>query len=116
MRSVATRARRPTEALHRYLVELHRPGAGWAELGQTAERARQVAGALRAAGTPVRFLRSVYVPEDDACFLLYEAPSEDLLREALGKAGLAASHVATTLPATESAQGEHAQEVSEPSP
>jgi len=109
---VATPARSEDGELRRYLVELRRPGAGWAELREIAERARLVAGELRTAGTPVRFLRSVYVPEDDACFLLYEAPSEDSLQEALGKAGLAASRVATALQATESARGEHGQDVS----
>lgn len=97
----------PSESgeLRRYLVELRRPGAGWAELRQVAERARRAAGELRTAGTPVRFLRSVYVPEDDVCFLLYEAPSELSIREALAKAGLPAGRVATTVPATEDQGG-----------
>lgn len=101
MVSVATPARTPEGELRRYLVELRRPDAGWAELRQTADRARRIAEELRADGRPVRFLRSVYVPEDDVCFLLYEAPSEDSLREALARAGLAAGRVTTTLPATE---------------
>lgn len=94
---MATCASSPAEQPRRYLVELHRPDAGWAELREAAGRARETAAALRATGTPVRFLRSVYVPEDDVCFLLFEAPSEDTVRDALGRAGLAAGAVATTL-------------------
>ncbi len=94
---VAARARRLAEAPRRYLVELNRLDAGWAALQQTAARARRTVEELRADGRPIRFLRSVYVPEDDACFLLYEAPSEALVREALEKAGLASGGMATTV-------------------
>lgn len=59
----------------RYLVELRRPDEGWTELRAAADQARRAAAEMRAAGVPVRFLRSVYVPEDDACFFLFEGPS-----------------------------------------
>jgi Protein of unknown function (DUF4242) len=67
----------------RYLIELEHPAAGWSELQALAARARTAAEELRAAGVPVRFLRSIFVPEDDACLLLFEAPSA----EAAGQAG-----------------------------
>lgn len=95
--------------LRRYLIELRPPDTGWAQVSQIAERARLAARELRAAGTPVRFLRSVYVPEDDACYLLYEAPSEASLREALTAAGLTATRIASALPLTEGVGG-HALE------
>ncbi len=66
-----------------------------------AERARRAAEVLGAGGAPVRFLRSVYVPEDDTCFLLYEAPAEDIVAAALARAGLRAGRLATTLAAAE---------------
>jgi hypothetical protein len=43
---------------------------------------------MRREGTRVRFLRSVYVPEDDACFQLYEAASAEAVREAAERAEL----------------------------
>jgi len=98
---VATPAPSENGELRRYLVELRLSGTGWTELRQVAERARLGVRELRAAATPVRFLRAVYVPEDDACYLLYEAPSELPVREALARAGLPAGRVATTVPATE---------------
>lgn len=67
--------------LQRYLVELERPEEGWARLPQTVATARETAATLRAEGVPVRFLRSVYVPEDDTCFFLYEGPSPGAVLE-----------------------------------
>ena len=39
-------------------------------------------------GIPVRFVRSLFVPEDDACFHLYEAASPEQVREAARRASL----------------------------
>jgi hypothetical protein len=68
--------------LNRYLVELGRPAEGWVSLTPTAADARAAAAELRAGGVPVRFLRSVFVPEDDAFFFLFEGPSAEAVRRA----------------------------------
>ena len=85
------------EALGHYLVELHRPASGWRLLQETAAKARASADGLRAEGTPVRMLRSIFVPEKDSCFLLYEAASADAVREAGRRAALAIEGVATAV-------------------
>jgi hypothetical protein len=36
----------------------------------------------------VRFLQSIFVPEDEICFYLYEARSADAVCEAASRAGL----------------------------
>jgi hypothetical protein len=36
----------------------------------------------------VRCVSSIFVPEDENCFLLYEAGSVDVVREAAGRAAL----------------------------
>ena len=36
----------------------------------------------------MRWIRSVYVAEDDACFLVFEAPSPDAVGEASRRAAL----------------------------
>ena len=69
--------------LTRYLVELQRPADGWGELGLVTARARAVAEEMTAEGVTVRFLRSIFVPEDESCCFLYEARSG----EAVGEAG-----------------------------
>jgi len=42
----------------------------------------------------VRFVRSVFVPEDETCFYIYEATSVDDVRAATRLAGLPSPHIA----------------------
>jgi Nickel responsive protein SCO4226-like len=85
--------------LARYTVELDRPDGGWATLQRASEQARQAAEQMRREGTPVRFLRSIFVPEDDTCFFLYEAPTAADARSAARRAQLTARHVRKTITA-----------------
>jgi hypothetical protein len=66
----------------RYTVELSLPQAGCADVQEAAARAREATEQMRREGEPVRFLRSIFVPEDDVCFLLYEGPSAQSVRAA----------------------------------
>lgn len=59
----------PQEELSAYLVEIE-PLGDSGEAGSLASRARSSANG-------VRFLRSIYVPEDDRWFLLYEGASAE---------------------------------------
>jgi hypothetical protein len=52
---------------------------------------------MRREGQQVRFLRSVFVPEDDACFLLYEGPSAESVRAAALRAKLGPRRVDAAL-------------------
>jgi len=72
----------------RYTVELSLPRTGWADLQEAATRARQATDEMRREGEQVRFLRSIFVPEDDTCFFLYEAPSAQSVRAAAMRAEL----------------------------
>ena len=78
-----------------FLVELYvsRADAGAVERG--AERARAAAEELTREGTPVRYLRSIFVPEDETCFFLYEAASVDSVREAARRSNLPYDRVTT---------------------
>jgi hypothetical protein len=76
----------------RYTVELHLPDAGCSDVQEAAARARAVT-----QSGPVRFLRSIYVPEDDACFLLYEGPSAESVRAAARRARLGPRRVDAAL-------------------
>ena len=66
----------PTEQRARYLVELAAPAAGWGEIERMMRRARASADA--AGG--VRFVRSIFVPEDSRFYLLYDADSAEQAR------------------------------------
>jgi Protein of unknown function (DUF4242) len=51
-------------------------------------RARAAADELTGEGTPVRYLSSIFVPEDETCFFLYQAASADAVSEAARRASL----------------------------
>ncbi len=72
-----------------YLAELYVPRTGSDGVEDAAARARTAADELRRAGTLVRFHRSIFVPVEETCFLLYEAESPESVRRAVGLAGIA---------------------------
>jgi uncharacterized protein DUF4242 len=76
-----------------YTIELVRPAGGWGRLPQLATDAREASRQMTSEGTPIRFLRSVFVPEDDVCFFLYQAPTPETVHAAAAKAGLNARRV-----------------------
>ncbi|MGH3031077.1 MAG: nickel-binding protein [Gaiellaceae bacterium] len=80
-----------------FLVELYvsRTDGGGAERG--AENARLAAEELAGEGTAVRYIRSIFVPEDETCFVLYEADSAEAVREAARRAALPFERLATAI-------------------
>jgi hypothetical protein len=83
----------------RYLVELYLSRAGSNGLAAATERARSAAEAMAREGLHVQWLRTIFVPDDETCFHLYEAASAELVGEAVGRAGIGFERV---LAATES--------------
>jgi len=81
-------------SLTRYLAELYTPRR---ELEADAKRIREAAVALAASGTPVRHLQSVFVPEEEICLHLFEAPDAGAVEQALREAGLEAERISVTL-------------------
>lgn len=71
-----------------YLLETYLSRTGAETVLGCAERARRAAEQLRWQGTPIRCLRTVFVPEDETCFYLYEAASEEVVRKAAHRAAL----------------------------
>jgi hypothetical protein len=76
-----------------YLVELYLPGTGAGELPSVAARAHAGALQMSSDGTPMRFLRSIIVPGDETCFLLFEAPCQQTVRETVEQAGISFTRV-----------------------
>ena len=56
-----------------YLVELYVAQGDHDTARQYAARAELTAAELTREGRPVRCVRSIFVPEDETCFLLFEA-------------------------------------------
>jgi hypothetical protein len=86
-----------------FLVECYVSRAGQAAGADRSEGARRATEELTREGTEVRFLRSIFVPEDETCFYLFESTSADIVREAAARAGLAFGRVAEAVAV---AQGE----------
>lgn len=81
-----------------FLVELYVSRTEPLAAEQGAARARLVAEELTREGTPVRYLRSIFVPEDETCFYLYEAASADAVRTATERAALPIERVVEAVP------------------
>jgi predicted methyltransferase MtxX (methanogen marker protein 4) len=77
-----------------FLLELYVSREAEAVVRGTSERARSAADELTRAGTPVRCVCSIFVPEDETCFLLYEADSIGVVQEAASRAGLSFERIA----------------------
>jgi hypothetical protein len=71
-----------------YLVEHYSPGLTVDGLGCRAARVRETAFAMGSEGRPVRYLRSTIVPADEALLCVFEAGSEELVREVYARAGV----------------------------
>lgn len=76
-----------------YLVELYLPRSRADGVAKDAARARAAADELALEGKLVRYVRTIFVPEDEICFHVYEASSMDVVQEAGLRAGLAFDRV-----------------------
>jgi hypothetical protein len=74
-----------------FLAEVYAPAA--ARIADIATRARSAAEEASRAGTPVRYLRSIFVPQDEMCFHLLEAGSAEAVREVIGRAGFSPDRI-----------------------
>jgi hypothetical protein len=77
-----------------FLVELYGSQTDTAAVAHGANRAQAAAAEVTREGTPVRYMRSIFVPEDETCFYLYEASSVEAVEEAVRRAGLTFERVA----------------------
>ena len=77
-----------------YLVELYVARADAAAARRFETDARRVAEELTREGTPVRYERSIFVPDDETCFHLYEAESAAAVHEVVRRAELPCGRIA----------------------
>jgi hypothetical protein len=64
-----------------YMVDRDLPGITMEQLAAAQKAAIETGKQLTAAGKPVRYIRSTFVPEESHCMCLFEAPSADLVKE-----------------------------------
>lgn len=65
-----------------YLVERNMPGVTLDQLAAAQKRAIQSGLDLTAEGKAVRYIRSTFIPDEQKCMCLFEAPNAENVREA----------------------------------
>lgn len=80
-----------------YMVERSLPSSAVEELARTQQSAITTSRQFSEAGTPVRYLRSTFLPADGRCFCLFEAVDPARVREVNEAAGLPFSRIVEAL-------------------
>jgi hypothetical protein len=70
------------------MVERSLPGFSEDQLPGAAGAAKSTSEQMTDEGTPVRYLRSTFVPQEEKCFCLFEGDSEEVVKTAQERAGL----------------------------
>ena len=74
-----------------FLVEVYTPATG--PSGEVERRIRMATTEVTRAGTPVRYLRSIFVRDDEMCLYLFEAGAPEAVREVSVQAGISAIRI-----------------------
>ena len=72
----------------KYMVERHLPGITSDQLSAAAARAKSTTAQMSEEGTPIRYLRSTFVPGDEKCYCLFDGPSADAVEQANKRADI----------------------------
>lgn len=94
---MADRSNPDRRAERTYLVEHYQPRAGSTGLTCAVGRARAAAERLTHDGISVRLLHSLYVPEDENWFLVYEGTSPEAVMEAAREVAIPIERVVEAL-------------------
>jgi hypothetical protein len=79
-----------------YLVEAYVAKSDLNGPAGVADRAELVSKEMRREGTFIRYLRSIFIPQDETCFHVFEAASEEDARDAAVRAGIQPERVLET--------------------
>lgn len=80
-----------------FLVERYAAGLNEPRVRSLAAEVQAAAEAMTRRGVPVRHVYSIFVPEDETCFHLLEAPSNEAVRAACAWAGLSFERIVETV-------------------
>lgn len=83
-----------------YMVERSLKGIAMDQLAAAQQRAIGTAAEMSAAGTPVRYIRSTFVPESGQCLCLFSADDAQQVRALNEKAGIPFDKVVPALDLT----------------
>lgn len=79
--------------MNSYLVERYLPGMSEAELRAGLSRADAICLELRAAGTEVRYLGSIFLPLEEACFCRFDGERAEAVAQVNERAQLAYARI-----------------------
>jgi len=83
-----------------FVIESYLSRTGTGELDAAAARLRAAIDEMPEAAGRVRYLRSMFVPDDEMCFHVIEAPSQAVAIEAARRAGLTPDRIVEAEAAT----------------
>lgn len=83
-----------------YVVERHLPNFTGEMVAADAKRAKQTTAAMTREGTPVRYMRSIFIPGEDKCYCLFEGDSAATVRQANERADLPMENISEALSVT----------------
>jgi hypothetical protein len=86
-----------TNLRHAYLVENYHPGLGARDLQGMVSRIRDAVAEMTRAGKRIRHVRSTIVPTDESFLCVIDAASEQLVRDAYARAGVAFERISPAL-------------------
>jgi hypothetical protein len=81
----------------RFLVELYVSRCKASDFDEEAQRVRSVSDDLSRRGLQIRYLRSLFLPEEETCFHLFEASGLEAVEEAVQSAGLECERITPAL-------------------
>ena len=79
--------------LGRFLIELRDSADGYEDIEAVSARSRAACDEMAADMSVIRLVRSVFLPEDGSCLLLFEATSAPLVAEVAQRIGVASGPV-----------------------
>jgi hypothetical protein len=80
-----------------FLVEVFVPRSRARELPASKQRVRAAVRRVARSNHEIRYVRAIYVPEDETCFYVFNAASPDLVAQVRSLAGLRDGRVVETL-------------------
>lgn len=83
-----------------FMVDRYLPGATAEQLAAAQRAAIETGERFRTRDRPVRYIRSTFLPGEQRCMCLFEAPAADLVREVNEAAGLPFSRIVEALDLT----------------
>jgi hypothetical protein len=83
--------------MREFVAEQYLPASGADAAVKLAGAARRAAEQLTSEGTPIRFVRSIFIPEDETCLHVYQADSVETVRTAVARASLPLDRVAEAI-------------------